>query len=179
MANYSIEIERNNVTLAQFLRYVRQQCERKGIDFGIERESFEKPLSESSYGYTVINGEKKCHSAEYRVVTHLRRKLASYETQKGFIHYYYTDELEEYQKTELCHYDWTEPGPTHHAGRKLVRPFLMTSTPISSTLTVPCITRFASLPLMTRKPDMAITIKPIEMLNNSPAPLRRGLSCPQ
>ena len=48
MANYSIEIERNNVTLAQFLRYVRQQCERKGIDFGIERESFEKPLSESS-----------------------------------------------------------------------------------------------------------------------------------
>ena len=44
MANYSIEIERNNVTLAQFLRYVRQQCERKGIDFGIERESFEKPF---------------------------------------------------------------------------------------------------------------------------------------
>ena len=37
-------------------------------------------------------------------------KLASYETQKGFVHYYYTDELEEYQKTELCHYDWTEPG---------------------------------------------------------------------
>ena len=110
MANYSIEIERNNVTLAQFLRYVRQQCERKGIDFGIERESFEKPLSESSYGYTVINGEKKCHSAEYRTSTHLRRKLASYETQKGFVHYYYTDELEEYQKTELCHYDWTEPG---------------------------------------------------------------------
>src|SRR5699024_11837454 len=99
MANYSIEIERNNVTLAQFLRYVRQQCERKGIDFGIERESFEKPLSESSYGYTVINGEKKCHSAEYRTSTHLRRKLASYETQKGFVHYYYTDELEEYQKT--------------------------------------------------------------------------------
>ena len=75
MANYNIEIERNNVTLAQFLRYVRQQCERKGIDFGIERETFEKPLSESSYRYTVINGEKICHSAEYRVVTHLRRML--------------------------------------------------------------------------------------------------------
>ena len=110
MANYNIEIERNNVTLAQFFRYVRQQCEKKGIDFSIERETFEKPLSESSYRYTVINGEKKCHSEEYRVVTHLRRKLASYETQKGFIHYNYTDELEEYQKTELCHYDWTEPG---------------------------------------------------------------------
>ena len=76
MANYNIEIERNNVTLAQFLRYVRQQCERKGIDFDIERETFEKPLSESSYRYTVINGEKICHSAEYRVVTHLRRKCS-------------------------------------------------------------------------------------------------------
>lgn len=71
------------------------------------------------------------------------------------------------------------PEPTHHAGRKLVRPFLMTTTPMSSTLTVPCITIFASLPLTTRKPDMAITIKPIEMLNNSSAPLRRGFSCPQ
>ena len=38
MANYNIEIERNNVTLAQFLRYVRQQCERKNIDFGVERD---------------------------------------------------------------------------------------------------------------------------------------------
>ncbi len=59
MANYSIEIERNNVTLAQFLRYVRQQCEKKGIYFEIDRETFEKPLSESSYRYSVINGAKK------------------------------------------------------------------------------------------------------------------------
>ena len=44
MANsYSIEIERNNVTfLAQFLRYVRQQCEKKGIYMEIDRDEFEK-----------------------------------------------------------------------------------------------------------------------------------------
>lgn len=110
MANYSIEIERNNVTLAQFLRYIRQQCEKKGICMGIDRETFEKPLSESSYRYTVIDGEKKCHSAEYRTVTHLRRKLASYETSEGYTRYYYTDEFEEYEQTELCQYDWTTDG---------------------------------------------------------------------
>ena len=61
MVNYQIEIERNNVTLAQFLRYVRQQCEKKGIYMEIDRATFEKPLTESSYSYSVINGEKKCH----------------------------------------------------------------------------------------------------------------------
>ena len=55
MSNYSIEIERNNVTLAQFLRYVSQQCEKKGIYVEIDREIFEKPLSESSYSYSVID----------------------------------------------------------------------------------------------------------------------------
>ena len=38
MANYSIEIQCNNVTLAQFLRYVRQQCEKKGIYLELDRE---------------------------------------------------------------------------------------------------------------------------------------------
>ena len=58
MANYSIEIERNNVTLAQFLRYVRQQCAKKGIYMEIDRDEFEKPSCPESYSYTVINGEK-------------------------------------------------------------------------------------------------------------------------
>lgn len=110
MADYHIEIERNNVTPAQFLRYVRQQCEKKDIDFGIERDTFEKPLSEGSYSYTVIDGEKKCHSAEYRTFTRFRRKLASYQIPGGFTRYYYTDEPEEYQETELYHTDWTESG---------------------------------------------------------------------
>ena len=56
MANYSIEIQRNNVTLAQFLRYVRQQCEKKGIYMEIDREEFENPYRPESSSYTVING---------------------------------------------------------------------------------------------------------------------------
>lgn len=110
MANYSVEIERNNVTLAQLLRYVRQQCAKKSSYVEIDRKTFEKPLPKSGYSYAVINGEKKCHSAEYRTVTKLRRKLASCQTEKGGTRYYYTDEFEEYEETELCRYDWTESG---------------------------------------------------------------------
>lgn len=110
MANYSIEIERNNVTLAQFLRYVRQQCEKKGIYMEIDRNEFEKPSRPESYSYTVINGEKKCHSASYRTMTNLRRKLASYKTVKGYTRFYYTDEFEEYEETKLCRHAWTEKG---------------------------------------------------------------------
>lgn len=110
MANYRIEIERNGVTLAQFLRYVRQQCEKKGIDFGIDRETFEKPLSEGSYSYSVIDGQKKCRSAEYRTVTRTRRRLASYQIPEGFTRYFYTNELEDYQETELYQNDWTTDG---------------------------------------------------------------------
>ena len=65
MANYSIEIERNNVTLAQFLRYVRQQCEKKGIYMEIDRDEFEKPSRPESYSYTVINGEKRGRTTDY------------------------------------------------------------------------------------------------------------------
>lgn len=64
MANYSIKIQRNNVTLAQFLRYVRQQCEKKGIYMEIDREGFENPYRPESSSYTVINDQKKCHSAD-------------------------------------------------------------------------------------------------------------------
>ena len=88
MANYSIEIQHNNVTLAQFLRYVRQQCEKKGIYMEIDREEFENPYHPESSSYTVINGQKKCHSAGYRTMTHLRRKIASYQTTQGFTRYY-------------------------------------------------------------------------------------------
>ena len=123
MANYQIEIERNNVTLAQFLRYVRQQCEKKGIYMEMDRDTFKKPLTESSYSYSVINGEKKCHSAEYQTRTYFRRKLASYQTTQGFTRYYYTDELEEYEKTELCRYDWTENGADAPCRAEICRTF--------------------------------------------------------
>ena len=110
MANYNIEIERNNVTLAQFLRYVRQQCERKNIDFGVERDFFENPYRCESSSYMVVNGVKKSHFADYRQVKKLRRKFASYQTPEGYTRYYYTDEFEEYEETELCRYDHEEDG---------------------------------------------------------------------
>ena len=59
MANYHIEIQRSNVTLAQFLRYVRQQCENTGIDFYIEREDFENPHAEYSTSYSVQRRKKE------------------------------------------------------------------------------------------------------------------------
>ncbi len=101
MADYSIEIQRNNVTLAQFLRYARKQCEKKGFSMDIDREEFENPYRPESYSYTVVNGEKKCHSAEYITSKHLRRKLAEYHTPDGFTRYYYSDELEEYANLPL------------------------------------------------------------------------------
>lgn len=43
MANYSVEIQRQNVTLAQFLNDVRLECELKGIIAEIDQEEFENP----------------------------------------------------------------------------------------------------------------------------------------
>ena len=108
MANYHIEIQRNNVTLAQFLRYVKKQCANKGIDFNINRDEFEKPYREELSSYTVIDGVKKCHFAEYRTTTERRRKHASYTLPGGFTRYYYTDEIEEYEVTNLHRWsqDW-------------------------------------------------------------------------
>ena len=80
MVNYSIEIEHNNVTLAQFLWYVRQQCEKKSIYMEIEQKTFRKPSPKGSYSCSVIDREKDCYSTEYLTVTKFRRKLTSYQT---------------------------------------------------------------------------------------------------
>ena len=166
MANYQIEIERNNVTLAQFLRYVRQQCEKKGIYMEIDRDTFEKPLTESSYSYSVINGEKKCHSAEYQTRTYFRRKLASYQTTQGFKRYYYTDELEEYEKTELCRYDWTENGADAPCRAEICRTFAYDyQTYILNHDGALCLMKSANLPLTTRNGDMDIIIKSTVIVN--------------
>lgn len=123
MANYQIEIQRNNVTLAQFLRYAKKQCACKGIDFCIDRDHFEHPHNEYSHSYTVIDGEKKCHSADYRTYTSLRRKMASYQTSEGYTRYYYTDELEEYEETKLCRSDWTEDATDAPCKAETIRNF--------------------------------------------------------
>ena len=123
MANYHIEIQRNNVTLAQFLRYVKNECAKKGIDFNINRDEFEKPYTEYSIGYSVIDGQKKGHSAEYRTFTRLRRKLASYQTPEGYTRFYHTNELEEYEVTELCRHSWTEDGSDAACKAEIVKTF--------------------------------------------------------
>lgn len=59
--NYLIEIERNNVTLSQFLSYIRSRCKKRGIDFGIEKEDFLSPTIPYNVSYRVIDGEKHCY----------------------------------------------------------------------------------------------------------------------
>lgn len=108
--NYHIEITRNNVTLAQFLAYCRAECKKKGIDFNINREEFENPATEYMNSYSVIDGVKKCHFAENRTTTELRRKHASYEIPGGFTRYYYTDEYEEVPITKIHRWDAEYPA---------------------------------------------------------------------
>ena len=123
MANYKIEIQRHDVTLAQFLRYVKKQCANKGIDFYINRDDFEKPHTEYSTSYSVKDGTRKSHFAEYRTCTRLRRKLASYTTSEGYTRYYHTDELEEYEETELHRWDTEDSADDAPCKAEIVRNF--------------------------------------------------------
>lgn len=178
MANYQIEIERNGVTPAQFLRYIRQQCEKKGLDFGIDRETFEKPLSEGSYSYTVINGEKQCHSEEYRTVTHTRRKVASYQIQGASPATTIPTSWKNIRKQSYTIMTGQPTEPTLLARRKSARPSPTTARPIFSILTAPCITRFADLPLTTKKSATAIITKQTAMRNNDSPRFGGGLFRP-
>lgn len=71
--NYHIEIQRNNVTLAQFLQYCKTQCKKKGIDFNINREEFENPATEYMNSYSVIGDKKKCRFMEINNSTRERK----------------------------------------------------------------------------------------------------------
>lgn len=71
--NYYIEIQRNNVTLAQFLAYCKTQCQKKGIDFNINREEFENPANEYMNSYSVIDDKKKCRFMEINNCTRERK----------------------------------------------------------------------------------------------------------
>jgi len=109
MTTIMFEIERNNVTVSEFLTYVATMCQKKGVERGFSREDFESPAQEQSSSYSVVDGKKLCHFSEKREVTKFRRKHASYEIPNGFggtfTRYYYTDEIEEYTETELYRYD--------------------------------------------------------------------------
>lgn len=56
--------------------------------------------------------------------------------------------------------------PTHLASQKSVNPLRMTHRPSPLIGTSPCITRYANLFLTTKKPDTAITIRPIGKQQN-------------
>ena len=58
--NKLVEIQRNNVTLAEFFSYIKNQCAKKGLDFGLERDRdvFENPPHEMNFDYFVKDGKK-------------------------------------------------------------------------------------------------------------------------
>ena len=58
--NYQIEIQRNNVTLAEFFSYIKGQCAKKDIEFGIDRGEFENPSQPGNSHYYVKDGVKHC-----------------------------------------------------------------------------------------------------------------------
>ena len=121
--NIHIEIQRYNVTLSEFFRYVKKQCEKKGLYFEIDKADFENPPSECGSSYTVVDGIKKCHYSETRTTTNYRRKHASYTTPQGFTRYYYTDELEEYQETKRHSWSREESGEDAPCKAEIYRTF--------------------------------------------------------
>jgi len=92
-----VEVLRNNVTVAQFLRYVQAACEKQGLDRGFSRDDFEHPHNPEHSSYHVVDGVKHCHFEYYRTVTHWGRKL-------------FSNELYTYEETELARVDQKWPG---------------------------------------------------------------------
>jgi hypothetical protein len=66
MVNYSIQVSRHNVTLAQFLGEVKNSCKRKGIPFDLDRDEFENPSRPCNTRYHVKDGVKVCYSGNRR-----------------------------------------------------------------------------------------------------------------
>jgi len=97
-----VEVQRNNVTLAQFLRYVQAACERQGLERGFERDDFEHPYTERCDSYHVHDGVKHCYSEYDQTTTRWGRKLGG----NG----YFTHELYEYEVTERVHTTSQWPG---------------------------------------------------------------------
>lgn len=64
--NNMIELSRNNVTVGQFLAYVRHQCEQKEMVCGIETEDFINPVQLNNTWYITKDGKKISYSNGYR-----------------------------------------------------------------------------------------------------------------
>ena len=106
MTTKMIELQRNNVTVADFLNYIKWECVKKGLDFSLSRDEFENPPTEYSTGYTVIDGKKKGRYSEYREITNYRRKIESYQTSEGYTRFYQSNEFEEYTERKL--HSWSD-----------------------------------------------------------------------
>lgn len=68
-----IEIQRKNVTIGQFLSYVKARCKEKGIDFCLDKDTFINPESRYNTSYYIKDNKKiaidfESPRAEYRQV---------------------------------------------------------------------------------------------------------------
>jgi hypothetical protein len=63
-----VELQRNNVTLSQFFSYIKTQCNKKGLDFGLERDKdvFENPPTLINTCYYIKDGKQIYTTDGYR-----------------------------------------------------------------------------------------------------------------
>ena len=123
MNNYSVEIQRNNVTPAKFFAEIRFALKKKGINFCLDLETFANPKPEYAMSYNVIGDEKRVYTERYQTTTNFRRKLASYTTPEGFTRWYYTDETEEYEETKKVYNTRVESAEDAPAKAETIRLF--------------------------------------------------------
>lgn len=61
----SLELTRQNVTVAGFLAYVHFKCRKAGIDWvQIDRNDFENPIDGRLASYNIKDGKKRCHYSD-------------------------------------------------------------------------------------------------------------------
>jgi len=62
-------LQRDNVTVDEFLSYVKCRCEKKSIPFTLSGDDFKNPTSRYSNSYYVTEGKKKCYTFNETSVT--------------------------------------------------------------------------------------------------------------
>jgi len=105
-----VEMQRSNVTVAQFLRHIQTACAKQGLSRGFDRDDFEHPHIERSDSYRVIDGEKRTHSEYYQTTTHWGRKL-------------FATELYSYEVTERAHHNGVYPADDAPCKAETLRTF--------------------------------------------------------
>jgi len=63
----TIELQRDNVTVSQFLSYIKSQAAKKGIDIGVDRDIFTNPHKDAlNTSYFVRDGKKIVFNNGYK-----------------------------------------------------------------------------------------------------------------